>query len=98
MNDNFFDIVFDVIINKDSYDFINHEFKEKAERNLWRVGFIGINGIIFLGCLYTLIFILIPIINYRISLCCRKREQRYSEINDRIGTSHISLMKERLTQ
>ena len=98
MNDNFFDIVFDVIIDKESYDFEKNEFKEKAERNLWRVGFIGINGIIFLGCLYTLIFILIPIIKYRISQCCRKRERRYSEINDRIGKSHISLMKERLNQ
>ena len=100
MNNKFFDIVFDIIINKDSYDFMNNEFKNgsKTEKCIWKVGFIGLNGIILLGCLYTLIFILIPIVKFRILMCSRKREQRYSVINDRIGNSNISLMKERLTQ
>ena len=99
MNNKFFDIVFDVIINIDSYDFINNEFKEssKKEKILWKVGFIGLNAIILIGCLYTLIFILIPIVKFRILMCSRKREQRYNVINERIGNNNISLMTERLT-
>ena len=99
LNNKFFDIVFDIIINVDSYDFINNEFKEGSltEKYLWKIAFIGLNGIILLGCLYTLIFILIPIVKFRILMCSRKREQKYSVINDRIGNNNISLMKERLT-
>jgi hypothetical protein len=99
LNNKFFDIVFDVIINIDSYDFINDEFKEssKKEKYLWKVGFIGLNAIILIGCLYTLIFILIPIVKFRILMCSRKREQRYNVINERIGNNNISLMTERLT-
>ena len=98
MNDNFFDIVFDIIKNVDTYDFQKEEFKEGnyKEKVAWKIGFIGLNGFILLGCIYTLIFILIPIVKFRILLCSRKREHRYSVINEGIGSNKISLMKERL--
>lgn len=86
------------MIDIDTYDFEKREFKNKnyTEKMAWKIVFIGLNGFILLGCIYTLIFILIPIIKFRILLCSRKRENRYSVINEGIGSNKISLMKERL--
>ena len=101
LKDFFYDIVFDTKINVDTYNFINNtreyegEYKNKAEKYAWKTFLIAINGFILLGCIYTLIFILIPIIKFRIVQYLRKR-RRYSEISEKIGTSNISLMKERL--
>ena len=109
MNDNFFDIVFDIMINRDTYDCSQYEPKSnlciKGEYNkdninkklVWKYSFIIANGAILLGCIYTFIFILIPIIKFRILQCSRQRERRYSAITERIGSNNISLMKERLT-
>ena len=101
MNDFFFDILFDLKIDIDSYDFTDRlnyigEYKDKSLKYLCKVFLIGITGFILLGCIYTLIFILIPIIKFRILQFSRRRESRFSEITDRLGGSHASLMKERL--
>ncbi len=109
LNDNFFDIVFDVIINNDSYDCSEYELltnlcnkgeykgKYMAYKIAWKYFLIIINGAILVGCIYTLIFIIIPIIKFRILQCSRQRERRNSLISERIGSNNISLMKERLT-
>lgn len=100
LNDFFFDIVFDLMINNDTYDFTDcllcqGEYKDKTGKYIYKSLFIGVNGFILLGCIYVLIFILIPIIKFRILQCSRKRKSnRYTDINERLGS--ISLLKERL--
>jgi len=84
------------MINFDTYDFSKGEYIDKTEKYIWKILFIGINGIILLGCVYTLIFILIPIIKFRIFQCSEKRKRRYSIVGERIGSKNISLMKETL--
>ena len=111
VNDFFFDIVFDLVINSETYDFnldksnillaneiIYYEGKyndsNQAKKITWKVAFIGLNGFILLGCIYTLIFILIPIIKFRILICSKKRQRRISQINDRLNS--ITPLRERL--
>ena len=57
------------MINFDTYDFSKREYIDKTEKYIWKTLFIGINGFILLGCVYALIFILIPIIKFRIFQC-----------------------------
>jgi len=52
------------------------EYNSKTLKYFAEVCFIGINAFIFLGCLYVLIFILIPIIKFRISQCLNKGRSR----------------------
>ena len=104
LNDFFFDIVFDIPINNETYNFTNisnfeGEYNSKTLKYLAEVCFIGINGLVFLGCLYVLIFILVPIIKFRILQCSNKRSyrsERYTEISQKLRTGEISLMKEKL--
>ena len=101
LNDNFFDIVFDLYINDETYNFkdpitYEGEYHNKTEKYACKIFLIGITGFILLGCIYTLIFILFPIIKFRIAQYSRKRQHRYSEIGERLGSSKISLMRERL--
>ena len=104
LNDFFFDIVFDIPINNETYNFTNisnfeGEYNSKTLKYLAEVCFIGINGLVFLGCLYVLIFILVPIIKFRILQCSNKRNyrsERYTEISQKLRTGEISLMKEKL--
>ena len=104
LNDFFYDIVFDIPINNETYNFSNlatfeGEYNSKTLKYFAEVCFIGINAFIFLGCLYVLIFILIPIIKFRISQCLNKgrsRSERYSQISENLRTGQISLMKEKL--
>ena len=97
------------MINKNTYDCSEYDPKTylcmKGEYNsdnintklFCKYAFIIANGAILLGCIYTFIFILIPIIKFRILQCSRQRERRYSVLSERIGSNNISLMKERLT-
>jgi hypothetical protein len=101
VNDFFFDVIFDISINVDTYNFTDPgnyigEYKNKSGKYASKIFLIGITGFILLGCIYTLIFILIPIIKFRILQCSRRRESRFSEISDRLEGSHVSLMQERL--
>ena len=101
VNDFFFDVIFDIYINIETYDFTDignysGEYKNKFKKYICKIFLIGITGFILLGCFYTLIFILIPIIKFRILQCSRRREPRFSEISDRLEGSHVSLMQERL--
>lgn len=84
------------MINFDTYDFSKREYIDKTEKYIWKTLFIGINGFILLGCVYALIFILIPIIKFRIFQCSEKRKRRYSIVGERIESKNISLMKETL--
>ena len=84
------------MINFDTYDFSKGEYIDKTEKYIWKILFIGINGIILLGCVYALIFILIPIIKFRIFQFSEKRKRRYSIVGEKIGSKNISLMKETL--
>ena len=86
----FFDIVFDVEYS------INDPDRHKNERNVWMVVFIILNALILLWCIYVLIFIIIPIIHFRIMQCSRK-EPRVSQINDGLESKTISLIKDRFT-
>ena len=101
MNDFFYDVVFDLYINKDTYNFtdeVNYvgKYNDQSLKYACKTFLIIITGFILLGCIYTLIFILIPIIKFRILQCSRRRESRFSEISDRLEGSHVSLMQERL--
>ena len=79
-------------MNYESYDFENHKFKKTTKKNIWQFLYIFANGFILLSLIYTLIFIIIPIIYYRLYQCCKK-DARISKI----GSNNISLLKERFT-
>ena len=79
-------------MNYESYDFENHKFKKTTEKNIWQFIFIFANGFILLSLIYTLIFIIIPIIYYRFYKK-KKKDPRISKI----GSNNISLLKERFT-
>lgn len=101
MNDFFYDVVFDLYINKDTYNFtdeVNYvgKYNDQSLKYACKTFLIIITGFILLGCIYTFIFILIPIIKFRILQCSRKREPRFTEIGERLEGSHVSLMQERL--
>jgi len=100
--DAFFDIVFDLLINNDTYDFespfsVEGEYKDQTGKYFWKTIFIIANGFILLGCVYVLIFILIPLIKYRIIQFAKRKRENYGDIRDRIGSSNAALLKERLT-
>ena len=56
------------------------------------IPFYFFNGFILLGLIYTLIFIVIPIVYFRIYQCFKK-DPRVS----RIVSNNVSLLKERFT-
>ena len=96
MKDGFFDIVFNVIIDNSTYNFEDNTYKKTFQKNFYKVAFIFGNGFILLCCIYVLIFILIPVICYRIGQCSSKK-MRISEYKEKIdNTTQISLLKERL--
>ena len=94
LNDNFFDIVFNLKINNRTYDFNENKYNNTTKKNICKYFFIVLNGFILLSCIYVLIFIIIPIIYFRITQCSKKNP-RLSELKD--GNNHISILKERLT-
>lgn len=96
MKNEFFDIVFNLKINISTYDFVNDEYNDNWKKNLWKFLFIFVNGFIILGCIYSFIFILIPIVYFRIGQCLRK-DTRVTEFKERLGSRNISLLKERFT-
>ncbi len=101
MNDFFYDVVFNLYINDETYDFSGEgnylgKYKNQFGKYACQTFLIWLTGFILLGCIYTFIFILIPIIKFRILQCSRKREPRFTEISERLEGSHVSLMKERL--
>ena len=95
------------MINNETYNFksINFEsiadsegeYKDLSGKYFWKTVFIIANGFILLGCVYVLIFILIPLIKYRIIQFAKRRRENYGDIRDRIGSSNAALLKERLT-
>ena len=95
MKDAFYDIVFNLIINNETYNFIENKYKDinYTYQIIWKYIFIFFNGFIILCCLYVLIFIIIPIIYFRVSQCFKKNP-RLSEIK---SDSSIDLLKERFT-
>ena len=84
------------MMNKDSYNFEENEYKNPLNKYIWKFIYIFANGFILLGCIYTLIFILIPIIIFRIVQNSKKnpRISRDFPINN---NSNIELLKERFT-
>lgn len=93
--DVFFDIVFDVMYVDPMYKpGISDEGGN--ERTIWRGLFIVINAGILLWCIYVLIFIIIPIIHYRIQQCSKK-EERVSEFRENIENKSLTLLQERFT-
>jgi predicted membrane protein len=93
LNDNFFDIVFNLKINNRTYDFRENKYLHTTKKNICQFSFIILNGFILLSCFYALIFIIIPIVYFRISQCSKKNP-RFSDIKER---DHISILKERFT-
>ena len=79
-------------MNIETYDFVKNRYKSTTKKNIWKYLFIFLNGFILLSLLYTLVFILIPIIYFRLSQFFKKN-QRISKI----GSNNISLLKERFT-
>lgn len=100
LNDNFYDIVFGITINYATYDFEKEEFIKKIDKikkNMFHFGYIFFNGFILLCLVYILLFILIPIIIYRIKQQTSHKRVRVTEFKEKIGSNNISLLKERLT-
>ena len=95
MKDAFYDIVFNLIINNETYNFEEDKYIgiNYTYQIIWKYTFIFFNGFIILCCLYVLIFIIIPIIYFRVSQCFKKNP-RLSEIK---SDSSIDLLKERFT-
>ena len=79
-------------MNIETYDFVKNRYKSTTKKNIWKYLFIFLNGFILLSLFYTLVFILIPIIYFRLSQFFKKN-QRISKI----GSNNISLLKERFT-
>ena len=70
-NDFFYDVVFNLYINVETYDFSDKgkylgEYKNQFGKYAYKTILIGLTGFILLGCIYTFIFILIPIIKLSI--------------------------------
>ena len=95
LNDNFFDIVFNLRINNRTYNFNEEKYKNTAKKIICKYSFIFLNGFILLSCFYVLIFILIPIIYFRIAQCSKK-DPRLSQFNNE-NSNQISFLKERFT-
>ena len=95
LKDDFFDIVFDLQINKDTYDFEQGKYKNPTNKCIWKIVYIFFNGLILLSCIYVLIFMLIPLIYYRIGQCSKKNT-RISEFKDTMD-NNTSILKERFT-
>ena len=95
LKDEFYDIVFNLKINVETYDFDKGEYIDANNtlKIIWKYTFIFFNGFIILCCLYVLIFIIIPIIYFRVCQSFRK-SPRLSEIK---SESTIDLLKERFT-
>lgn len=93
MKNEFFDIVFNLKIDKDTYNFVSEEYQDDfiIKKNICKYIFIILNGFIILCCIYALIFIIIPIIYFRISQCFKKNP-RLSEMQ---SESKISFLNER---
>ena len=96
LDDGFYDIVFNVRMNNETYDLDNHKYKDPTEKIIWQILFIGVNGFIILCCIYVLIFILIPVIRYRIGHFSSKNKG-LTEFREEIDNNQISRLRERLT-
>ena len=79
INNYFYDIVFDVEINKDTYDFNNEEFFDNFQKDLIYILYILFNVIILIGCIFVLIFIVFPIIKNKKKPKKRGRFTRFKE-------------------
>jgi hypothetical protein len=95
LKNEFFDIVFNLKIDKDTYNFVNEEYQDDfiIKKNICKYIFIILNGFIILCCIYVLIFIIIPIIYFRISQCFKKNPP----LSEMQSESKISFLNERFT-
>ena len=83
VNNYFFDIVFNVDINKDTYDFDKEEYINPAMKNFYQIFFIFLNAILFICCLFVLVIYIIPVIKSR--LCEKKvKAGRYTKLKEKL--------------
>ena len=95
-NDIFFDIVFDLKMDYESYNFIDNEYIDKTPKVIWTCIFSFINASIFLCCIYTMIYIVVPSIYFRLWKVSKKN-LRISELQERLLSRNITLIKDRNT-
>lgn len=81
INDYFFDIVFGLEINNNSYDYENNEFISNYKKEILYFINILINALLFIFCLFCLIFIEIPIL---INKKGNKNNGRFTRFKERI--------------
>ena len=95
MKNEFFDIVFNLKIDKDTYNFVDEEYQDDfiIKKNICKYIFIILNGFIILCCIYVLIFIIVPIIYFRISQCFKKNPL----LSEMTSGNKISFLNERFT-
>ena len=93
LKDEFYDIVFNLKINNDTYQNGKYVGSNNTLKTILKYNFSFFNGFILLCNLYVLIFIIIPIIYFRVCQCFKK-SPRLSEIKSQ---STIDLLKERFT-
>ena len=80
----------------ESYNFINNEYINKTPKIIWICIFSCINVTIFLCCIYTMIYIVAPSIYFRLWKVSKKN-LRISELQERLLSRNITLIKDRNT-
>ena len=94
LRDNFYDIVFDLKIDIFTYDFTKEEYLNENPKIFWHLAYIISNAFVLLCFIYILIFILSPIIIFRVRNFWKKPVIR---VTQQIGSTDVSLLKERFT-
>ena len=94
LDDNFYDIVFDLKIDISNYDFTKGEYLNENPKIFWHLAYIICNAFVLLCFIYILIFILSPIIISRVRNLWKKPVIR---VTQQIGSTDVSLLKERFT-
>jgi hypothetical protein len=97
LEDKFFDIVFNLKINNSSYNFTENKYNDEnyPKKIMWLIAFIFANAFILFFCFYALVFIIIPIIYFRIGQFSKSNPRLSERIYD--NSNKISLLEERFT-
>lgn len=81
-------------IDNESYDFNKNEYIDETPKIILKCIFSFINVSILLCCIYSMIYIVVPTIYFRLWKV-PKKNLRLSEIKERFGSKNISLIKDR---
>lgn len=98
VNNYFFDVVFNLDIDKNSYNFDKEEYLNSLPKKVFQTIFIFINAILFIFCFLALVIYIIPVIKSR--LCNKKiKAGRYTKLKEKLteGSEEEFDINERFT-